>query len=843
MKHWVTRRRVAAVVVSATLVALVGALVSSGAVADDGQHGFSGQPVGHRTDDPSGEQRRDVSPPLRDIAPIAPEQGAFRVKREFLMRPPATGTGAPDTALQSTPGAAAAPILGTSFEGVGQGFTGPAGTFSVTSAPPDTNGQVGPNNYVQIVNTSFAVFDKTGKVLFGPAATRTLWSGFGGGCQANNDGDATVVYDRQADRWIISQFSVSTTPFLQCVAVSTSGDPTGSYFRYAFQYSNFPDYPKMGVWPDAYYETFNLFNNAGTAFLGPEICAYDRAKMLVGAPATQQCFILSTAFGGILPSNVDSGQPPPAGSPNYLIDFATNALDFWKFHVDWTTPANTTITAASQIPVAPFSPACSGGGTCIPQAGTTQQLDSLADRLMYRLAYRNFGDHESLVVSHAVTAGSSSGIRWYELRSPGTTPTVFQQGTYAPDATFRWMPSAAMDGTGDVALGFSTSSSTTHPGIHYTAHLTSDPLGVMGQGEGTLIDGAGSQFSATRALSRWGDYSDLSVDPTDDCTFWFTSEYIPANGIFNWRTRIGTFTLAGCGTPDFGVAASPTSQTVSPGSPTTYNVTVTPSGGFSGAVSLSSSGLPAGASASFSPNPTTGSSTMSVSTSASTPTGTYPVTITGASGTLAHNTTVTLVVSQPDFSLSATPASQTVAPGAATTYTISVTPAAGFSGSVSLSSTGLPAGAAASFSPNPTTDTSTMTVTTSSTTPAGSYPVTITGTSGTLSRTTAVQLVVQAPAPDFTLTATPASRSIGRGGSTTYAIAVNPVNGFGGSVSLTATGLPNRATATFSANPTTSTSTLTITTQRNVQRGTFTLTIRGTSGALAHTATVTLVIS
>src|SRR5207248_2600918 len=187
-------------------------------------------------------------------------------------------------------------------------------------------------------------------------------------------------------------FSVSTTPFLQCVAVSTSGDPTGSYFRYAFQYSNFPDYPKMGVWPDGYYETFNLFNAAGTAFLGPEICAYDRAKMLAGA------------------------------------------------------------------------------------AGTTQELDSLADRLMYRLAYRNFGDHESLVLNHAVTAGSSSGVRWYEIRTPGTTPTVYQQGTYAPDATFRWMGSVAQDSSGNIALGFSTSSSSTHPGIHYTGHLTSDPL-------------------------------------------------------------------------------------------------------------------------------------------------------------------------------------------------------------------------------------------------------------------------------------------------------------------------------------------------------------------------------
>jgi hypothetical protein len=836
MKSGVTRRRVAAVLISAALVVLTGALLSSGAaVADDGQHGFDGQQVGQRTDDPVSEVNRDRSVPLRNITPIAPAQGANTVKREYAMRPPATGTGAPDTAVQSAPGAAAAPALGTSFDGVGNGFTG----FTVNSAPPDTNGQVGPNHYVQIVNSAFAIFNKSGAKLYGPAATNTLWSGFGGGCQTNNDGDATVVYDRPADRWIISQFSVTTKPYLQCVAVSTTPDPTGSYYRYAFQYTSFPDYPKMGVWPDGYYETFNLFNDAGTAFLGPELCAYDRAKMLTGAAATQQCFTLSTAFGGVLPSNVDSAQLPPAGSPNYLMDFATNALDFWKFHVDWTTPANTNITAAAQVPVAAFSPACNGGGTCVQQSGTSQQLDSLADRLMYRLAYRNFGDHESLVVTHSVTSGTSSGVRWYEIRSPSTTPTIYQQGTYAPDSAFRWMGSVAQDSSGNIGLGFSISSASVHPGIHYTAHLTSDPLGVMGQGEGVMIDGAGSQ---TTGLSRWGDYSDISVDPVDDCTFWFTSEYLKANGTFNWSTRIGTFKLAGCGTPDFAIAATPASQTVSPGSPTTYSVTVTPTGTFTGSVSLTSSGLPAGAAGTFSPNPTTGASTFSVTTSASTPTGSYPVTITGVNGSLTHSTTVTLVVSTPDFSLSATPTSRTVTSGASTTYTVSVTPVAGFTGSVTLSSSGLPSGAAGSFSPNPTTGTSTMTVTTSASTPAGSYPVTITGTSGTLTHTTSVQLVVQAPAPDFTLTASPTSRTVTRGASTTYAITVNKVNGFSGSVSLSVAGRPSRTTGTFSPNPTTSTSTLTITTRTNTTRGTYALTITGTSGSLSRTVNVTLII-
>src|SRR5207253_2404460 len=283
-----------------------------------------------------------------------------------------------------------------------------------------------------------------------------------------------------------------------CVAVSTTGDPTGSYYRYSLQYANFPDYPTLGVWPDAYYTTFNMFRN-GQTFAGPEVCAYDRAKMLFGQAATQQCFTFSTSYGGLLPADLDGSAPPPSGSPNYVLGFGTNSLLLWKFHVDWTSPANSALTGPTTIPVASFSPACSGGGTCIPQSGTSQKLDSLADRLMYRLAYRNFGDHESLVVNHSVTAGSSVGVRWYELRSPGGTPSVYQQGTYAPDSSYRWLGSIAMDRNGDIALGYSTSSSSLNPGIRYTGRLAGDPLGVMTQGEGVIVSGSGSQ---TATLSR-----------------------------------------------------------------------------------------------------------------------------------------------------------------------------------------------------------------------------------------------------------------------------------------------------------------------------------------------------
>lgn len=463
------------------------------------------------------------------------------------------------------------------FDGIGQGFTGPGGTFGGGVAPPDTTGDVGPNNYVQAVNTAYAVFDKAGSVIFGPAPLNTLWSGFGGGCETNNDGDPQVVYDPIADRWVISQFSVSTTPYLQCVAVSQTADPTGAYYRYAFSYgtTDIVEYTKLGVWPDAYYATFNVFAG-GTVFNGAKVCAYDRAKMLTGQAATQQCFNTSSSYGDLLPADLDGSRLPPAGSPEYLVSLGATAdtLAYWKFHVDWTTPANSTFTGPASLAVAAFTGACGGiSGRCIPQAGTAQQLDVLGDRVMQRLAYRNFGDHEALVVNHSVTAGASTGVRWYELRAGGGALSIFQQGTYAPDASYRWMGSAAMDQAGGIALGFSVSSSTLHPQIHYTGRVAGDAAGQMPQGEGTIIDGAGSQTGSS--LSRWGDYSSLTVDPVDDCTFWYTNEYLSTNGAYNWRTRIGTFKLPACGVP---ATATPTAtDTPTPTNTATPTLTHTPS--------------------------------------------------------------------------------------------------------------------------------------------------------------------------------------------------------------------------------------------------------------------------
>ena len=435
------------------------------------------------------------------------------------------------------------PVTSTNFDG----------TSSTGGLPSDSNVAAGSSQVAEVVNTRFAVYDKSGNLKLGPEASNTLFSGFGGGCQTNNNGDATILWDTLAQRWVFQQF-VAVSPYLDCVAISQTADATGSWNRYSFAFANFPDYPKMGVWPDAYYASYNLFNGSGT-YIGSEVCAFDRTHMLLGASATDQCFTsTSTAstIGDTLPASLDGSTAPPSGEPEWFVGLAsTSSLAYYKFHVDWATPSNSTLTGPTSLSVTAFSPAC-GGGTCIPQAGTTQQLDSLGDRVMFRLAYRNFGDHESLAVTHSVVAGSSVGARWYELRPSSGALTVYQQGTYAPDSAYRWMGSIAMDHVGDMALGYSTSSSSAHPGVALTGRLFNDPLGTMPQGEQSLIVGGGSQLPATcgggSCGSRWGDYSGMSVDPGNDCTFWYVNQYLPSDGDGNWHTRIGSFSFPGCAT-------------------------------------------------------------------------------------------------------------------------------------------------------------------------------------------------------------------------------------------------------------------------------------------------------
>ncbi len=493
------------------------------------------------------DARHDTSPPLRTIIAPTSDFKPNTAKPVGLPRVLPEGPVQVDPVIQT--GATRVPFVATNpglnFDGVGNGFSGPNGTFVLNAAPPDTVGAVGKSQYVQWVNASFAVFDKaTGAAVLGPMLGNSIWAGFGGSCQTDNDGDISVVYDRAADRWVLSQFAISdylnsngASPALHCVAVSATSDATGAYYRYAFVEPNFPDYPKMGIWTDAYYETFNEFNLAGTTFLGGLACAFDRSKMLFGQGATQVCFL--TPYASLLPANLDGPLNPPTGAPNFLMNLGANSVNLYKFHVDFITTGNSTFTGPTTLAVAAFTPACS---RCVPQPGTTTQLDSLGDRLMHRLAYRNFGDHEAIVAAHSVTAGSSTGIRWYQIYNPSTAPVVSQQGTFAPDANYRWMPSIAMDRVGDIAVGYSVSSSSLYPAVRYTGRVSNDAAGVL-EAEASIHEGAGSQ---TGGLTRWGDYSAMTIDPVDDCTFWYTNEYIPVNGEFNWRTRIASFKFSNC---------------------------------------------------------------------------------------------------------------------------------------------------------------------------------------------------------------------------------------------------------------------------------------------------------
>ncbi|MDE2079953.1 MAG: hypothetical protein KGI90_01250 [Burkholderiales bacterium] len=505
------------------------------------------QPSGPGAVEVSPAVARAVSQPLREM-PVARPGIEMKRERPILAVPLAPGREQADPVVQLQAGPAVRTTLGLNFAGVGYGDYG----FTPNAAPPDTNGAVGATQYVQWVNESLAVFDKSsGAIVKGPVAGNTLFANLGGACASNNDGDPIVQYDKAANRWVLTQFSVSTTPYLQCVAVSQTSDATGAYNLYAFSYgtTQFPDYPKLGVWGDAYYITYNIFNN-GQTFGGAKLCAFDRAKMLAGAAATQQCFQLSTSYGGVLPVDLDGATAPPAGAPAPFINFGTNSLNLWRFHTDWTTPANSTLSGPLNVAVAAFTPACSGG-TCIAQPGTSNQLDSLADRLMYRFAYRNgttASAAETAVVNHSVKVSGNkrsqvAGVRWYQLGNlTSGSPTVLQQGTFAPDGNSRWMGSIAMDKAGNIALGYTVSSGSVYPSMAITGRAPTDAPGTM-QAESVLLGGTGSQ---TGNLHRWGDYSAMTVDPVDNCTFYFTTEYLKASGSFNWSTRIASFKLPGC---------------------------------------------------------------------------------------------------------------------------------------------------------------------------------------------------------------------------------------------------------------------------------------------------------
>ena len=600
------------------------------------------------------ETQHDAGPVLREIAPLLPE---FSAPSEHEIANNANPNHnwstkvRPDSVLQTPEKSPSlqTPNFSLEFDGIGV-----SSSFFCNCMPPDNDGAAGTTQYVQYVNLTYQVWDKKGNSVLGPLAGNSFWSGFGGSCQTDNSGDPIVRFDAAAQRWVVSQFAINSVGAdYECVAVSQTSDATGAYNRYAFKFSDFPDYPKMSVWPDAYYFTFNNFNLQGTAFVGANVCAADRSKMLTGAAATIVCFQQNSSQFGMLPSDLDGPTPPAAGTPNFVMELDPSGganLDLFKFHVDFVTPTNSTFTGPTLIPVAAFTPLCNGfsRGACVPQpTALSDKLESLADRLMYRLVYRNFSDHSTLLVSHSIVAGTSGGVRWYEIHNPETTPTLYQSGTFAPDSQYRWMPSMAMDAKQNIAIGYSVSGTAAgqYPSLVYAGRVPTDALGTL-ESEVVMKAGAGSQKSG---VNRWGDYTSLTIDPTDDCTFWFTEEYEQATGGFNWSTAIGAFSFPGCaggGTPDFSLTANPGTLSVAQGSSGTSTITVVPANGFTGSVTLSASGLPTGVTSGFAPNPTTTTSTLTLTASSTATVGTSTVTITGVSGSLTHNTTLSLTVTQ-----------------------------------------------------------------------------------------------------------------------------------------------------------------------------------------------------
>jgi hypothetical protein len=524
----------------------------------------------------------DLSEPLGEVEPIPPiTEGPSNPKpRKWLPnREGSSGLSGLDPVLQSPSDGPAIPAPSVNFEGIN----------NVNGVlPPDTVGDIGPNHYIQMVNLSFAIYSRSGSLLYGPANTNTLWSGFGGPCQTTNDGDPIVLYDELADRWLASQFALPnfpSGPFYECIAISQSGDPLGAWHRYAFLISNtkLNDYPKFGVWPDGYYMAVNQFTCTSITcnWAGQGVVVFERDAMLNGDPALMVYFDLYNQdpdLGGMLPSDLD-GPPPPSGAPNIYTQvdddafgFPTDQLQLWEFSVDWGSPASSTFTHLADLPTAAFdSNLCGFSRNCIPQPGRSKKVDAISDRLMYRLQYRNFGTYETLVTNHTVDVNGAdrAGIRWYELRDSGAGWTIYQQGTYSPDANHRWMGSIAMNSAGDISLGYSVSSTSVYPSIRYTGRLDGDALGQMTQGEGTIISGGGSQ---THNSGRWGDYSMMSVDPTDDCTFWYTQEYYAVTGSAPWQTRVGSFKIRDCGG---GGNTPPTVSIVNPAEASTVSGTVT----------------------------------------------------------------------------------------------------------------------------------------------------------------------------------------------------------------------------------------------------------------------------
>ncbi len=446
--------------------------------------------------------------------------------------------------------------------------------------PPDTIGDVGRSQYVEMTNLMIGIFSKaTGQRLTDPIPIGAVWDGFPIDDCTDPSGDPVVLYDQLANRWILTQFTTRglddpTLPFYNCVAVSKTADATGQYYRYAFTTGfNFPDYPKYGVWKDTYTLTTREFGP--TVEYGIGVYGLEKNKMLNGQPARAVSYfidgnnpaLLPLVGDGLLPADVDGTTRPANDAAIPLVGTqdddweygaTSDAVNIWNFKVKWNSKATSSLNLAAQLATQPFDtnfPCAPDSRDCLPQPGITnpaQYLDSLASRQRptWRLAYRNFGGYESLVTNQTVESSPGmAGARWYEIRRTNGVYSIRQQGTFAPaDGVNRWMGSIAQDKLGNMALGYSVVNGTTvFPGIRYTGRAAGDTPGDMTLGEGTVVNGSGVQ---TTTNSRWGDYTSMNVDPVDDCTMWYANEYYTAAGqassTAGWQTRIASFRLPGC---------------------------------------------------------------------------------------------------------------------------------------------------------------------------------------------------------------------------------------------------------------------------------------------------------
>ncbi len=531
--------------------------------------------------------RHDKSRPLREMAPKIHPQGPPREIQNFRkirstqpvqstpgMDPVRQMSAEPASEMGQTP-------LSISFEGTSDEDNEVVGGGRIV--PPDTEGDVGLDYYIQMNNVVFEVFEKDGNSVYGPVANNTLWSGFGGVCEDLNNGDPVVFYDQLADRWVFSQLAIGNQSPVpgeadghQCVAVSATDDPTGPYYRYDFRvspsqdggysYYAINDYPKLGLWPDGYYVTVNEFQCQNVWFWtictysGARVAALERDRMLAGEAAGMVSFLLPGDQNfSLQPSHWEGPTPPPEGSPNHFLQIfdsedngstGDDGYRLWDFSVDWKNPGLSRFESLEMVPTVEFDSNLCGYAACVPQPSPGELLDTLSQFTMFRVMYRNFaGSHEALVVNHTVDAdgNDTAGIRWAELRKtqPSGPWTLHQTGTFAPDdGMHRWMGSIAMDGAGNIALSYSLSGTTQFPSLAYATRCAGDPLGELLGGEQICHWGSGSQ---TGSSNRWGDYSTISVDPVDDRTFWFTNEYYKATGGFDFYTRICVIPPLDCG--------------------------------------------------------------------------------------------------------------------------------------------------------------------------------------------------------------------------------------------------------------------------------------------------------